>query len=68
MEHFGERLKKQSGQRFSAPKCSTQVNLVIAEQARAQPAVRGETHAIAATAIRMRHGCDHADASGSTRE
>jgi hypothetical protein len=52
-----ERRERQTSTQWPA-----QVNLVIAEQTRAEPTVRGKTHAIAATAVRVRHRCDHTDA------
>jgi hypothetical protein len=61
-----ERAEHEWLERQSRAKRRPEIHLVIAEEAGAKPAIGSETHAIAASALRVSHRGDHADrAAGS---
>src|SRR5215208_2594236 len=52
---LGERAVHERRERLARAQRRAQIDLVVAEQARAQPTVGGEPHTVAAAAIRVRH-------------
>ena len=58
----GECLTHEWREWHSGAEWTTQIHLVVAKQTGAKAAIRGETHAIATTAIRVCHRRDDADA------
>src|SRR5215813_7735876 len=62
----GQRLTKQRLERLSASQRRAQIDFVIPEETRAQAAIRGESHAIARRAVRVRHRRNDADRSART--
>ena len=59
-----ERVSEVGLERHAGSERRAQVHFVVAEQARAEPAVGGEPHAIARRAVRVCHRRDDADRSG----
>src|ERR1700681_1894556 len=59
-----ESAAKEWLERQTGSKRSPQVDLVVAEETGAEPAVRSKPHAVAAPAVRVRHRGNHPDSSG----
>src|ERR1700674_4004806 len=59
---------KERIERHSGPKGCAQINLVVAKEAGAEPAVGGKPHAIAAPTIRVRHRRNHTDRADGAGE
>src|SRR4051812_7808291 len=65
---LGERAEDEWLERQTGAERRAEIHLVIAEQTRPESPVGGETHAVAAAAVRMRHRGDHADRSTRSLE
>src|SRR6202022_656340 len=58
-----ERAAKERLERQSRPKRRAQIELVVAEETSAEPPIGRKSHAIAASAVRVRHRRNHSDCS-----
>src|SRR5690349_21943385 len=61
---FRERPYVERLETFARAQWIAQIHFVVPVETRAQPPIRGETHAVARATVRVRHRRDHTNRSG----